>query len=295
MGGRISVALSALQYSLRTGRELVIDWNDYSYYSPRIADVFAAFWERPVATPFSPDRFASLSVYPEVWEDKILDYRNDVNAEIMPYALSFFAPPDDGDLAGTEAAERADVVVVTRNSSEAQIRSLYREIVPNRFIQARLGIFRDRHQWNRMIGVQIRHGNGEPYLQPASTDWFHAKIAELRAVDKGLGIFLATDSHAVVEEFEQTYGRVVHVPKWYPPPGSGSMHQNGDCPDRFESGVAAIVDMWLLAECSTMLLCKGFFGAAARLVSGIDSEHVQVYPGKIHATREEKAAWDNPI
>jgi len=295
MGGRIAVALTALSYAKATERQLVVDWNDFTYYSPEVPDVFSALWDWPEAARVDLDCLAGLQVYPADWSDKLSDYRNDIDAEIMPYALSFFGPPDEAgpDVAKTAAA--AEVVVITRNGRHERIADLYRNLRPSRFIRSRIALLAERYDWNRMIGVQIRHGNGEPYLTPANTTWFHERIGELRTVDPNLRVFLATDSIQVLNEFRLRYPGVVHTPKWYPPAGSGSMHHHPDCPSRFEHGVSAIIDTWLLKECSHLLMCGGFFGRTVEMLSPADQGHRQIYPGKIHATVEEKKEWSNPI
>lgn len=294
MGGRIAVALSALRYSRDTGRQLIIDWNDYSYYSDAVEDVFRALWENPVISNVSISDLDGATVYPRDWAGKLNEYRNSLDAEIMPIALSMFHPPDRDDRAAAEAAT-ADVVVVTRNDPEAAISHLYAELRPVASIRKRIAAFRDAHLGRQMIGVQIRHGNGERFLTPASTEWFHTQLEQRLSVTPEAGVFLATDSREVVDEFAATYDNLVHVPKWHPPIGSGSMHQHPGCPDRFQNGVEAITDMWLLKDCSQLLLCRGFFGATSRLLGRVPSESVALYPGKVHATGAEKVGWDNPI
>ena len=73
------------------------------------------------------------------------------------------------------------------------------------------------------------------------------------------------------------------------------MHHHPECPNRFEHGVAALIDMWLLKDCAHLLLCAGAFGATVEKMSIIPEDRRQHYPGKIHATVEEKKDWDNPI
>ncbi|HEU5075948.1 MAG TPA: nodulation protein NodZ [Polyangiaceae bacterium] len=289
MGGRIAVMLSAYRYALEADRELIVDWNDYAYYSPGVGDVFQNLFEWPPvsATPLMSLRGAT--VFPEEWQGKLDDYRNDPHAEIMPYALSFAVPPR------VAQPIAADVVVVTRNAKDHRIRGFYPQLRPYRSVRQLIDTHQARFDFTTAIGVQIRHGNGERLLTPPRTDWFHERIAELQARAPERGVFLATDSPAVVEEFGARYRNFYHTEKWYPPIGSGSMHQNADCPDRFQNGVEALVDIFLLARCSSLLVCSGFFGKTARFISGIDDAAVQKFPDKIHPTQADKAGWDNPI
>ena len=72
MGGRIAVMLSAYRYALETDRELIVDWNDYAYYSPSVGDVFQNLFEWPPvsATPLVSLRGAT--VFPDEWQSKLV-------------------------------------------------------------------------------------------------------------------------------------------------------------------------------------------------------------------------------
>lgn len=295
MGNRIAVALSAHAYAKATDRKLIIDWNDHTYFSPDIPDVFSALWEWPVADQTPLTDLAGLSVYPETWTGRLSDYRNDVSTAIMPYDLAWSRPPDEGTPEAAEMADAHDVVVITRDGDRDRVRDLYPSLLPRPFIRSRVGLLQGTYDWDRMIGVQIRHGNGERYLTPADSGWFHDKIGELRSSDPNLGLFLSTDSLAVVDEFSRTYETVLRAPQWFPAVGSGSMHHHPECANRFEHGVASLVDMWLLRGCGYLLLCRGGFGATVEKMSSVSVDRRLRYPGKIHASVAEKAGWDNPI
>ena len=207
----------------------------------------------------------------------------------MPYQLSFFAaPPDDADL-------DADVVVVTRNSPNQWLRSRYGKLQPRGLVVDVVSAFKERAFCTPMIGVQIRHGNGERGFRPPDLGWFHAQIADLRAANGGLGIFLATDSRSVLEQFQTRYPDVASTEKWYPEQGAGPLHQNPSCPDRFRNAVEALIDIWLLKECTSLVLSPGFFGRTARYLSWPTHRHARIYPDRTHPTREDKVDWDNPI
>jgi hypothetical protein len=289
MGGRIAVLLSALKYARATGRKLIVDWNDYAYYSPAIEDVFAALFERPFASRRPLSDLRGLSVHPEAWSGLLEAYRNDLDAEIMPYPLSFFrAPPEDADL-------DADVVVITRNSPHQQIRSRYRKLQPRGLVVDVVSAFKERAFCRPMIGVQIRHGNGERGFRSPDLGWFHAQIAELRAANESLGMFLATDSRSVLEAFQTRYPDVVSTDKWYPEPGAGPLHQNPSCPDRFRNAVEALIDIWLLKDCTSLVMSPGFFGRTARYLSWPSHRDARIYPDRTHPMPEHKSDWENPI
>ncbi len=290
MGGRIAVALSALRYAEQTGRELIVDWNDYAYFSPGADDVFRSLFDAPTTSAVALEQVQGCSVFPKMWDGKLLEYRNSTDAEIMPYELSFCTPPalDDAE------ADEADVVVVTRNSPINDLRAEYRRLRPAAPTRGRIEAFDEATDVGDRVGVHVRHGNGEYLVVPAETAWFQERLA---ALDTGSSprLMVATDSRVVVEEFNRLFADVAHTPKWYPTPGTGSMHQNSQCPDRFENAVEAIVDMWVLARCRHLLLCRGFFGETVRNLVRDHKTPVEIYPGKIHPTVTDKVGWDNPI
>lgn len=291
MGNRIAVVLSALRYAEATQRSLIVDWNDNTYAMPDGGDTFTSLWDAPEVSAVRLEELGDVSVYPAHWQGRLLNYRNKENVQIMPYKLAFDAPP------GLEepGANEADVVVVTRDGPKNTYIDSFNRMVPSELVRRRIDEASSGIDWSRTIGAQIRHGNGERYLTPASTRWFHARLAELsRDLDMSQ-IFLATDCAAVVEEFEHHYESLVTVPKWYPALGSGPIHHHPNCPDRFAAAVDAIVDIWLLARCRQILICDGGFGRAARHISGLPQSMVEVYPDKIYASVEEKREWNNPI
>jgi hypothetical protein len=295
MGNRIAVMLSALRYARESGRELVVDWNDHTYFSPGIADVFSSLWESPETPLVAIRELEGLSVYPTRWLGKLNKYRNALDAEIMPYALAWSKPPDELDADQQALARDSDVIVLTRDGAKRLFAHLYSELRPSPSIRLEIEAFAEGHEWNKTIGVQIRHGNGERYLTPASTSWFHERIDVIRRRIGDGPVCLSTDSDEVVMEFVQKYPKIIHYPKWYPAIGSGPMHHHPECPDRFESGRAAIIDMWLLAKCSHLLVCDGGFGRTALHRSVLGPESVERYPDKIYASVAEKSDWDNPI
>lgn len=187
MGGRIAVMMSALRYARATARELIVDWNDFAYYSPAVGDVFSALFERPVTSLRPLSELRGLSVHPEAWSGLLEAYRDDLNAEIMPYELSFCPPPeDDSDI-------DADVVVVTRNTANRRIRASYQELCPRRIVTDFASDFKRRLFRESMIGVHVRHGNGERCFRPPNLSWFREQVAELRAAAPEHGLLLCTD------------------------------------------------------------------------------------------------------
>src|SRR6187200_1431133 len=147
MGGRIAVMLSAYRYAQETDRDLIVDWNDYAYYSPGVGDVYQNLFEWPPVSSTPLESLCGSTVSPPDWYGKLNDYRNDPNAEIMPYALSLAVPPV------LKQTVNADVVVVTRNDKEGRFRRFYPQLVPHRSVRERIDTHRARFDFASAIGV----------------------------------------------------------------------------------------------------------------------------------------------
>ena len=98
------------------------------------------------------------------------------------------------------------------------------------------------------IGVHVRHSDRTTNLRR-----LRHRVAELRQRHPDAVLFLATDSRAVLDDFQSRYGEVLTAPKWLPE--SGPLHQPlAACPDRLAMARAALVDMRLLASCDQLIV-----------------------------------------
>lgn len=80
-------------------------------------------------------------------------------------------------------------------------------------------------------------------------------------------VFLATDNAEIKELLNGRYRAVLTTPHWYPAPGL-PLHKSPDCPNRFESGVEALVDLYLLAECDHLICdASSSFARVAKLLT----------------------------
>ena len=93
------------------------------------------------------------------------------------------------------------------------------------------------------------------------------KLNMLLRHEPGLQVFLATDNIQIKKMFEENYPGVITTPHWYPKPGS-RLHNNQDCPDPLEGGIEALVDLYLLAECTYLIIdTSSSFSYVARLLT----------------------------
>lgn len=67
-------------------------------------------------------------------------------------------------------------------------------------------------------------------------------------------VFLATDNQAIQHQFERRYRDKVFVnPKWFDQVGQPLHLANQNCPDSWENIVGAMLDMFMLARCDTLV------------------------------------------
>jgi hypothetical protein len=84
--------------------------------------------------------------------------------------------------------------------------------------------------------------------------------------------------------FEENYSGVMTTNHWYPKPGA-RIHDNRACPDRLESGVESLIDLYLLAECDYLIIdSSSSYSYVANLISKAEKSNV------FDATRGDKLA-----
>ncbi|HEY9887666.1 MAG TPA: nodulation protein NodZ, partial [Candidatus Obscuribacterales bacterium] len=120
------------------------------------------------------------------------------------------------------------------------------------------------------IGVHVRYTDIKVPLEKLI-----AKVQQVARQHTDPVIFLATDSAAVIDQFQAQFPRLAMIDKWFPPEGQ-RLHQNWDnCPSRYDNGVEALTDLFLLAECDRLVFSsKSSFGYVASLLSRAGDHHI---------------------
>ena len=68
--------------------------------------------------------------------------------------------------------------------------------------------------------------------------------------------------------FEASYPGVIFTPHWYSSTPGLAIHENRNCPDPIESGIEALVDLYLLAECDYLIIdTSSSFSYVAKLLT----------------------------
>jgi hypothetical protein len=283
MGNRILAACTALLYGEITGRRVAIDWRDESY-SESGENAFPKFFDCPEAVPI--DTLPNTdSIFPAVWIGNLemslgalqrrlkrnsytemsfdvakADYSEDM---IVFCSYTHKTPALRNLFKGKYAhLKNVETPAILRSTLDEKL-----QLVPE--IKAGIDEFKANYFGDDTIGVHVRYTDIKVPLDKI--------IGKVQAVARRRDpvIFLATDSQEVVETFQAKFPRLVTTNKWFPPDGQ-RMHQNWDyCPNRYENGVEALTDLFLLSECRSLVFSsKSSFGYVSSLLSKAGSRHI---------------------
>ncbi|MDB9528862.1 nodulation protein NodZ [Oscillatoria sp. CS-180] len=294
MGNRILAACTAILYGEIANREVVIDWRDRSY-SEAGENAFSKFFNCPTAASVDelPD---NPSIYPELWQGNLDVTLGNLQSQLK---LKGFA---DMSFDPSKVDYAADILVFCAYTHKINsLRPLFqndfsvlkqktnREILRS-ILETKLHLvdainqsiqnFKDSHFSNQVIGVHVRYTDIKIPLEKIL-----AKVQKVVDKHSDPVIFLATDSQKVMGDFQGRFPKVVTAHKWFPPDGE-RMHQNWDrCPDRYQNGVEALTDLFLLSECSSLIFSsQSSFGYVASLLS-------KANPKEIFDVEIEDSVW----
>ena len=287
MGGRIHVLLSAWAYARRTGRTLVVDWNDGGYGGG--VDGFQKFFNNPFLK-FSRFREivgvanASRStppprIFPAIWQAEFADTDRGGRSN----DLYRCRPPQD------DVPE--NIVVVSwpdyRHTVD-ELAELACQLRPSERIQARVKELCDQFDTDAAIGIHYRHGGGERGVFAPQPEWFEQTVADIDPTNSR-PLFFCTDSKFAEQHFRQSFGPRFHSSeKLFPE--SGRLHGNPAIEDKVKNGEDALVDLYTLARCGDFIESGEFFGKTARLLGAGAGGSCIAYPGimRMYKSRARK-------
>jgi len=279
LGNRILCALGGILYARLTARTLVVDWSD-PIYSSSGDNVFHRFFSS-ASCPRSNEIPTTGSVCPVIWRGRLHESAPQI-------AKQFTYNPDDIrrelsiDLSRLDYQEHVAVIVQYDASMERlrpHFQGPFQDLakMPDRAILAmllrqdltlhpeireRVDQFKRSHFGPRIVGVHIRYSDYRVRIL--------AIIRQLNALlkrERQLQVFLATDNSEIKKMFESNYSGVITTPHWYADPGR-SIHRNPKSPDSTETAIEALLDLYLLAECSHLIIDESSsFSALASLLS----------------------------
>src|SRR5882762_4960499 len=124
---------------------------------------------------------------------------------------------------------------------------LREDLLPQSEIRARVDDFKSNRFQSRTVGVHIRYSDYHVRI--------FAIIKQLNALLKrkrDLQVFLATDNIEIKKMFERNFPGVVSTSHWYAKPGA-PIHVDRARPDRTETAIEALIDLYLLAGCDHLI------------------------------------------
>ncbi|WP_128970786.1 nodulation protein NodZ [Bradyrhizobium tropiciagri] len=258
---------AAWRFAQRTGRNLVIDWRGSCYLDQPFINAFPVFFEpvqdiagvRVICDDQINQRSFPGPFFPSWWNKPSIDcvYRPDEQIFRERDELDqLFQSQQDSD-ANTVVC---DACLMWRCDQEAE-REIFRSIKPRPESQARIdAIYREHFEPYSMIGIHVRHGNGEDIMghAPYWTDPERALRQVCNAIERAKALphtkpvraFLCTDSAHVLEQVSAIFPDVFTIPKRFKPPQAGPLHSGAL---GAEGGFAALTEMYLLARCDTAI------------------------------------------
>lgn len=265
LGNRMLSALTGILYARLTGRRVYVDWSDYTYSNDG-SNAFHRFFQCSLFSP-TDEIPETDSVNPSIWRGHLHESVIDMQ---RPYGIDNQESRRTFSIDLTKLDYQEDVLVLWTNTQRVNLLRIHFTGSFNQFNKAstkdilskllredltlhpqvRERVNQCKLNWfkQKTVGVHIRYTDRKARL-PA-IKW---KLDALLKREPELQIFLSTDNLEIKKMVEQSYAGVVTTPHWYPTPGS-HIHQNQNCSDRMESGIEALVDLYLLAECDYLII-----------------------------------------
>lgn len=267
LGNRMQCALTGILYARLTGRRLLVDWSDH-YYSSDGSNVFHRFFQCS-ACAASDAIPATESVSPGIWRGHLhesawsMRERYGDRSDSEPWRtfsidLTRSDYQDDVVVMWTYAG-RVDLLrshfqgalkQLAETSADVILRKLLQEdLLLHPHIRKRVDQFKESYFGRKTVGVHVRYTDYRSHL------WaILKKLHTLLKREPDLQIFLATDNLQIKSMFEANYPGVLITPHWYASTPGVAIHSNRNRPDPMQSGIDALVDLYLLAECDYLVI-----------------------------------------
>ncbi len=258
---------AAWQYANTTRRTLVIDWRGSCYLDTPFTNAFPIFFEParelagvPVICDDAINDFAFPGpFYPPWWNRSVIDgtFRpyEQIHQERMQLGQLFQSRRDSD-----AATIICDACLMGCSDPDAE-RQVFRALVPKKEIQERIdAVYREYFQDRTVLGVHVRHGNGEdilghaPYWADPERAMQQVRVAIHQAKNlphqKPIRIFLCTDSAEVLDTLSGTFPDLFALPKQFCAENAGPLHTAAL---GIDGGMMALVEMYLLGRCETVI------------------------------------------
>ena len=281
LGNRMECALTGILCARLSGRRLLIDWSDHCYSNDG-SNVFHRFFQCSACPP-TDEIPTTDSVSPGIWRGHLHRSAWDMRAQYGGVFDSETWRKFSIDL--TKLNYREDVVVMWTHSEKVDLlrdhfkgafkefaaassgailsNLLEEDLILHPDIRERVDQFRGTCFTKKTVGVHVR------YTDFRSRLWtILKKLNALLKREPDLLIFLSTDNMQIKNMFEASYPGVIITPHWYSSTPGLAIHGNRNCQDPIESGIEALVDLYLLAECDYLIIdTNSSFSYVAKLLT----------------------------
>jgi len=261
LGNRLLALAAGLDYARRANREIYVDWSDNTYSQDRI-NIFQDIFEiRGIPCLTERPDYGIKSVYPACWRGHLDRSVVDLLQENPDIARQY-----DTSIEFDDAARKEEITVGWSYDARWGTLSKYYPDTPRtrvlraiftKHLQLVPSVKRDvlsrirDYGISDCVGVHYRQSD-----KKSSTPL----VDMLSLVPDDSPVFLCTDNKSVIDHAIDILGpsRLRFFSKWMPDsfaqkPGESSLHQNKACPDRLVSLKEAILDMWCLASCKSLI------------------------------------------
>lgn len=272
LGDMLNQLVHCIWFASKSDRRCVVDWIGASYYADNEnQDVWELVFHSPKCVSIG-----SLDVYS----------KSELSIIKLPELLE---PSYVETFAVAKIDSTRDVIFCAKPIDFLPLEVLtdiYRDINIKPLIKKTVDDFFEKLPINHIVGVHIRHGNGELYDEEGELELlrrYEARIENVLKVEPETVFFLATDSLFVESWFENRFGAFLTMPKYLPPSGIGALHHphttKNTNTSRTEVLIATLQDMYALSLCDK-LICDTWssFTKASRAWGGFNSNEGTLIP-----------------
>lgn len=287
LGSDMATIVGGWYYASRTARTLVIDWRNSRYLLDRSANAFPRLFQ-PMDQIAGVQILCDDSVAEEKFPKPVVSLH-----KLEPRRRRLLIR-DGADVDASTLVNKNPMHILPSLTAQRTIFSALR-LHPD--VYHELEVFRRREFGAaKVLGIHVRHGNGEHLGFGRETNLEELKLQIVRnckrlceALKKSaclrVKVFLATDSQEVEDTLKSALPNVVTRSKLFHVTGGGPLHRRA-------LGLAgaqdALIEMFLLAHCNALIYTDSWFSYYARVIGHFDFPPMSVLSRSSYA-RSTKA------
>jgi hypothetical protein len=275
LGSDLISVIGALHYASMVNRDIIIDWRKSLYLNNKCVNLF----------PYLFDLRESIYL-----NSRIMIAENSFSDTELPVPRLYskdwpFEEYHIDMLQGKNREEMSLIVERPMHHLPDQFKqcALLKLINPKPLLRERIDIFRNIYFTGRkVVGVHIRHGNGEilggkrKSFSQLTIKEIHRRATEeikLFSYNKPF-IFLCTDSPEIKQYFRNNDKNIICYDTKLRTKGKGPLHTNQL---GLPSAEDAIIEMYLLSYCNSLVYNPSWFSHFARIVTTFDFPPINIH------------------